>query len=97
MSRIVRRILTKFYFCRQVLPKESRMRTKLTRCIGYCLIELSRYCMGCLNENLNASRPYKHPSMRGENIVGGIKGCEYKTFRWHLNGFPDGSDIGSTV
>ena len=97
MSRIVRRILTKFFFWRQVLPKGPRMRTKLLYSIGDCFIELSRYCMGCLNKNLNASRPYKHPSIRGENIVGGIKGCEYKTSRWHLNGFPDGSNIGSTV
>ena len=52
--------------------------------------------MGCLNKRLNASRPYKHPSVRGENIVDGIIGCEYKTSSWHLNGFPDdGSNIGS--
>ena len=97
MSRIVRRILTKFYFWREVLPKEPRMRTKLLYSIGGCLIELSRYCMGCLKKNLNASRPYKHPSVRGENIVGGIIGCEYKTSSLHLNGFLDGSNIGSTV
>ena len=24
-------------------------------------------------------------------------GCKYKTSLWHLNGFPDGSNIGSTV
>ena len=29
--------------------------------------------------------------------LGGIIGCKYKTFSWHLNGFPDGSNIGSTV
>ena len=28
--------------------------------------------------------------------LGGIKGCKYKTSSWHLNGFPDGSNIGST-
>ena len=55
------------------------MRTKLLYSIGDCLIELSRYCMGCLKKNLNASRPFKHPSIRGENIVGGMMGCEYKT------------------
>ena len=29
--------------------------------------------------------------------LGGIKGCGDKTSSWHLNGFPDGSNIGSTV
>ena len=28
--------------------------------------------------------------------LGGIIGSKYKT-SWHLNGFPDGSNIGSTV
>ena len=54
----------------------------------------------CFQENLNASRPSEYPPVRGENV---------KTFRWdhrlqiiqtsswHLNGFPDGSNIvGST-
>ena len=29
--------------------------------------------------------------------LGGIIGCKYKTSSWHLNGCPDGSNIGSTV
>ena len=29
--------------------------------------------------------------------LGGIKGCKYKTSSWHLNGSPDGNNIGSTV
>ena len=29
--------------------------------------------------------------------LGGIKGCKYKTSSWHLNGFPDGNNIGSAV
>ena len=29
--------------------------------------------------------------------LGGIIGCKYKTSSWHLNGFPDVSNIGSTV
>ena len=29
--------------------------------------------------------------------LGRIKGCKYKTSPWHLNGFPDGNNIGSTV
>ena len=29
--------------------------------------------------------------------LGGIIGCKYKTSSWHLNGFPAGSNIGSTV
>ena len=28
--------------------------------------------------------------------LGGIIGCKYKTSSWHLNGFPYGSNIGST-
>ena len=50
-------------------------------------------------KNLNASRSSEHPS-QGEKMskrVGGIIGCKYKTSSWHLNGFPDGSNIGSTV
>ena len=38
--------------------------------------------------------------VRGEkmsNRLGGIKSCKYKTSSWHLNGFPDGNKIGSTV
>ena len=29
--------------------------------------------------------------------LGDIIGCKYKTSSWHLNGFPDDSNIGSTV
>ena len=29
------------------------------------------------------------------NRLGGIIGCKYKTSSWHLDGFPDGSNIGS--
>ena len=29
--------------------------------------------------------------------LGGIIGCKYKTSSWHLIGFPNGSNIGSTV
>ena len=29
--------------------------------------------------------------------LGGIKGCKYKTSSRHLNGFPDGNNIGSTT
>ena len=28
---------------------------------------------------------------------GGVIGCKYKTFSWHLNEFPYGSNIGSKV
>ena len=37
--------------------------------------------------------------VRGKNVkrLGEIIGCKYKTSSWHLNGFPDGSNIGSTV
>ena len=29
--------------------------------------------------------------------LGGIIGCKNKTFSWHLNRFPDGGNLGSTV
>ena len=39
------------------------------------------------------------PKSRGKmsKRLGGIIGCKYKTSSWHLNGFPNGSNIGSTV
>ena len=46
----------------------------------------------------NAPRPSEHPPVRGEKMskrLGGIKDCKYKTSSWHLNGFPDGNNIGS--
>ena len=57
----------------------------------------------CFKENLNASRPSEHPpdDWGGGGVskrLGGIIGCKYKTSSWHLNGFPDGSNIvGSTI
>ena len=53
-----------------------------------------------LKKNQNAPRPSEHPPVRGEKMskrLGGIKGCKYKTSSWHLNGFADGNNIGSTV
>ena len=53
-----------------------------------------------LRENRNAPRPSEHPPVRGKKMskrLGGIKGCKYKTSSWHLNGFPYGGNIGSTV
>ena len=29
-----------------------------------------------------------------KRLLGGIIGCKYETSLWHLNGFPDGSNIG---
>ena len=39
------------------------------------------------------------PQLGGGDVktLGGIEGCKYKTSSWHLNGFPDGNYIGSTV
>ena len=56
------------------------------------------HCHNFLKKNLNASRLSEHPSVRGKNVKKfrwGIIGCKYKTSSWHLNGFPDGSNIGS--
>ena len=50
-------------------------------------------------KNQNAPGPFEHPPGGGmSKRLGGIIGCKYKTSSWHLNRFPDGSDIiGSTV
>ena len=32
-----------------------------------------------------------------QNCLGGIIGCKYKISSWYLNGFPDSSNIESTV
>ena len=53
-----------------------------------------------LKKNQNAPRPSERPPVRGGNMskrLGWIKVCKYKTSSWHLNGFPDGNNIGSTV
>ena len=53
----------------------------------------------CSKKTLNASRPSEHPSVRGKisKRLGGIIDCKDNTSSWHLNGFPYGSGIGSTV
>ena len=51
-------------------------------------------------KNMNASRPpSEHPPVRGEmsKRLGGIVGYKDKTSSLDLNGFPYGSNIGSTV
>ena len=56
--------------------------------------------LGGLKKNQNALRPSEHPPVRGGKMskrLGGIKGCKYKASSWHLNGFPNGGNIGSTV
>ena len=58
--------------------------------------ELGEY----LKKNQDAPRLFEHPLVRGKKMskrLGGIKGYIYKTSSWHLNGFPDGNNIGSTV
>ena len=55
----------------------------------------------CINKNQNAPGPSEHLPVRGgemsKRLVGGIKGCKYKTSSRYINGFPDGNNIGSTV
>ena len=56
--------------------------------------------LSCLKKNQNAPRPSEHPPVRGKKMskhLGGIVGCKYNTSSWHFNGFPYGSNIGSTV
>ena len=51
-------------------------------------------------KNLHASRPSEHPPVWGGNVktFRWDHRLQYKTSSWHLNGFPDGSNIiGSTV
>ena len=53
----------------------------------------------CSKKNPNVFRPSGHPPVTGENVktVGGIIGCNTKPLSRHLNGFPDCSNIESTV
>ena len=54
----------------------------------------------CFKKNLDASRLSEHPPVRGEKVkthLGGIIDCKDKTSSWHLNGFLDGNNNGSTV
>ena len=49
---------------------------------------------------MNTSRPSEHPPVRGGKCrkrLGGIMGCEDKTSSWHLIGFSNGSNFGSTA
>ena len=58
---------------------------------------LTMYYNVSSKNNQNAPRPSEHPPVGGEKMskrLGGIKGCKYKTSSWHLNGFPDGNNIG---
>ena len=68
------------------VPLSSRRATA-----SNCLCQSTRF----LKKNLNASRSSEHPPVRGKmsKRLGGIIGCRYKTSSWHLNGFPDGSNI----
>ena len=54
-----------------------------------------------LKKNLNTSTVdlLSIPQSGGKisKCLGGIIGCKYKTSSWHLNGFPDGRNIGATV
>ena len=56
-------------------------------------------CFCCLKKNLNASvydRPSRHPPVRGGQNVKTFRRLYDKTSSWQLNGFLDGSGIGST-
>ena len=56
--------------------------------------------LGVLKKNQNAPRPSEHPPVREEKMskrLEGTKAGKYKTSSWHMNGVPDGNNIGSTV
>ena len=64
------------------------------------MVIIMHFYIGYLKKNQKAPRPSEHPPVRGGEMskrLGGIKGCKYKTSSWHINGFPDGNNIGSTV
>ena len=51
-----------------------------------------------IKKNLNASRPSEHPPVRGGEMSKRLGGsCKDKTSSWHLTGFPNGNNFGSTV
>ena len=53
-----------------------------------------------LKKSQNAPRSSEHPTVTGKKNVktfSWVIGFKYKTSSWHLNGFPYGSNIGSTV
>ena len=69
--------------------------------VGFLTVTVAeQHTTYCLKKNQNASRPSEHPPVRGgemsKRLVGGVKGCKYKTSSCYLNGFPDGNNIGST-
>ena len=47
--------------------------------------------------NAVVSSYYKGQGKKMSKRLGGIIGCKDKTSSWHLIGFPDGSNIGSTL
>ena len=51
----------------------------------------------CLKKYLKASRPCEHPPVRGGNVKAFRWDCKDNTSSGHLIGFPDGSNLGSTV
>ena len=76
----------------------SGPRLTLVSCIRNAFV-LSRQGTVCLKNNHNAPRPSEHPPVRRGKLskrLGWIKGCKYKTSSWHLNGFHDGNNTGST-
>ena len=68
-----------------------------------CWLQMSACDLGTallLKKILNASIDLLSIPQSGEEMpkrLDRIIGCNYKTSSWHLNGFPDGSNIRSTV
>ena len=59
----------------------------------------TRVCDAALKKNLNASKPSEYPpsGRKLSKDLGGNIDRRDKNFSRYLNGFPDGSSIGSTV
>ena len=57
----------------------------------YYLLNYLLYCL--LKKNLMHLNLLSIPQSGGKNV----NSWKYKTSSWHLNGFPDGNNIGSTV
>ena len=70
--------------------------------IKICILMVLRELHCILKKNQNSSRPSEHSPVRGGGMskrLGGIVDLQKNEnlFPWHLDGFPGGSNIGSTV
>ena len=91
--------------------KRSHVRVPSTsvKSSGSQLVDLCALCWGffveqagnsCLNHDLNVSKPSEYPPSKGKNMpkrLGENSDCQQEHTSCDLNGFSNGSRIGSTV